>query len=59
MHFFGQTLSTTASFSGLTFVDDMALLSIQISQDNVEFAGFEITSDTVCPCKRYLRVSCP
>ena len=25
------------------------------AQDNVEFAGFEITSDTVRPCKKYLR----
>ena len=25
------------------------------AQDNVEFAGFEITSDAVRPCKKYLR----
>ena len=25
------------------------------AQDVVEFAGFEITNDTVCPCRRYLR----
>ena len=25
------------------------------AQDNLEFAGFEITSDTVRPCKKYLR----
>ena len=25
------------------------------SQDEVEFAGFEITRDTIRPCKRYIR----
>ena len=27
----------------------------RFAQDEVEFGGFEITNDTVCPCKRYIR----
>ena len=27
----------------------------RFAQDEVEFAGFEITNDTVHPCKRYIR----
>ena len=27
----------------------------QFALDEVEFAGFEITSNTVCPCKKYLK----
>ena len=26
------------------------------AEDNIEFAGFEITADSVGPCKRYLQV---
>ena len=47
--------------SGLIFVEEMILQctlnpeKFTFAQDVVEFAGFEITCDTVRPCQRYLR----
>ncbi len=58
----GQTQSKTASFrlhTGLTHVEDMGSLStpkkFRFAQHEVEFTGFEITSDSVQPCKKYIK----